>query len=193
MSGNTAGKTGSPCPITANLCGAKQPSTGTIQPLLVDPSGFLEVTISGGTVVVSNPSVGPNGSAGLADSTEVGGVNSSGNLEPLQLDANNNLKTVSQTPAALPITQAAIVVGTTAVRCTVSGSAPNPLRVLLMVNPDSGDSATFYIGSSTVTNSGTTRGIQLQAGATFTVVNDAGDYWIVSSVAAQTVYIMEQA
>ena len=186
------GTTGYPAPKAADLAGATGP-TGLIEPLLVDSNGYLEVNIKTGTIVTSNPSVGTNGAAIPTSSTQIGGENPSGDLEPIQVDANQNLQIVPQTPVALTITQAAITVGTSAVRCTVSGSAPNALRVFLMVNPDSGSAATFYIGSSTVTNSGTTRGIQLQAGSVFEVNNDAGDYWIVASATGQTVYIMEQA
>lgn len=39
----------------------------------------------------SNASIGPNGSTAPTSSTEVAGVNPSGNLTPLQLDANNSL------------------------------------------------------------------------------------------------------
>jgi hypothetical protein len=39
----------------------------------------------------ANPSVGTNGSTAPTSSTEVGGINPSGNLQPLQTDANGNL------------------------------------------------------------------------------------------------------
>lgn len=97
------------------------------------------------------------------------------------------------TPTALTITNAAITVGTSAVRLTVSGSAPSSTRVVLVATPDTASTATFYIGTSTVTNSGATRGIEIAAGQSFIANNDAGDYWIVSSIASQTVTVMEQA
>lgn len=96
------------------------------------------------------------------------------------------------TPAPLTVHQDATTVGVTAVRCTVSGSAPASTRVALVVTPDNASTANFFIGSSTVTNSGATRGIEIAAGQTFIANNDAGDYWIVSSIAGQTVYFMEQ-
>lgn len=108
----------------------------------------------------------------------------------------NNIGIVSAqaaTPTAKTVTQAAITVGTTAVRCTVSGSAPASTRVVLGVTPDNGSAANFFIGSSTVTSTGATRGIEIAAGQSFIANNDAGDYWIVSSTASQTVYIMEQS
>lgn len=97
------------------------------------------------------------------------------------------------TPFAGTITQAAVSVGTTAVRLTVAGTAPSAVRSLLMANVDSAVTAKFYIGSSTVTNSGATRGIQMVSGQTFQANNDAGDYFIISDTAAQTVFITEQA
>lgn len=97
------------------------------------------------------------------------------------------------TPTPLTITQAAITVGITAVRLTVSGAAPASTRVALGVTPDLASTAKFYIGGSTVTNSGTTRGIEIAAGQSFVANNDAGDYFIVSDTAGQTVEIMEQA
>lgn len=97
------------------------------------------------------------------------------------------------TPTAGTVTQAAVSVGTTAVRATVSGSAPSSTRSVLVVTPDPASTATFYIGSSSVTNSGATRGIALVAGQSFTANSDAGDYYIISSTTAQTVFVMEQA
>jgi hypothetical protein len=105
---------------------------------------------------------------------------------------NGTQKSQAATPTALTIHQAAVTVGTTAVRLTVSGSAPASTRVTLVATPDVASTATFYIGSSTVTNSGSTRGVEIVAGQSFIANSDAGDYWIVSSLASQTVAIMEQ-
>lgn len=99
----------------------------------------------------------------------------------------------AKTPTAGTVTQAAITVGTSAVRLTVSGSAPSATRSVLVATPDSASTAKFYIGSSSVTNSGGTRGIQIVAGQTFIANSDAGDYYIISDTAAQTCYVMEQA
>ncbi len=108
---------------------------------------------------------------------------------------NGTQKTQVITPPALTVTQAAITVGTTAVRLTVSGSAPSATRQVLVATPDTGTASTvtFYIGSATVTNSGATRGIEIQQGQSFIANNDAADYYIVASVAAQTVTVMEQS
>lgn len=105
---------------------------------------------------------------------------------------NGTQKVQAFTPTALTVHQAAVTVGTTAVRLTVSGSAPASTRVVLVATPDTASTATFYIGSSTVTNSGATRGVEIAGGQSFIANSDAGDYWIVSSIAAQTVTILEQ-
>lgn len=97
------------------------------------------------------------------------------------------------TPTAGIITQAAITVGTTAVRATVTGSAPSASRSVLIVNPDSTSTAKFYMGTSTVTSTGANRGLQLLGGDKVAFNSDAGDYYIISDTAAQTVYIVEQA
>lgn len=106
---------------------------------------------------------------------------------------NGTQKSQAATPTAGTITQAAITVGTTAVRLTVSGSAPSSTRSVLVATPDNASVANFFIGSSSVTNSGANRGIEIVAGQTFVANSDAGDYYIISSSAAQTVYVMEQA
>src|SRR6185312_14698996 len=126
------------------------------------------------------------------------------NSSPVVIASNQSALTVAQstasslkaqtfagTPTAGTVTQAAITVGTTAVRLTVSGSAPSSTRILLAAIPDPSSTATFYIGSSSVTNSGATRGIPLTAAQSFVVNNDAGDYYIVASTASQTVFVME--
>lgn len=97
------------------------------------------------------------------------------------------------TAVAGTVSQAAVSVGTSAVRITVSGSAPAATRSLMTVTPDSASTAKFYIGSASVTSSGATRGMPIIPGESIAFVQDAGDYYIVSDTAAQTVYILEQA
>lgn len=121
------------------------------------------------------------------------GAKTTANSMAVNVASDQTLKAASATPAALTITQAAVTVGTSAVRLTVSGSTPSATRVVLAVTPDAASTAKFYIGSATVTSTSTTRGIQIVAGQSFIANNDAGDYYIVSDTAAQTVEIMEQA
>jgi hypothetical protein len=103
--------------------------------------------------------------------------------------------TVPTSPgAAAPgtVKQAAITVGTSAVRVTTDGAAPSSTRVLLAVQPLQTSTANFYLGSSSVTSSGATRGIQIFPGQILTFSNDAAEYYIISDTAGQTVLIMEQ-
>jgi hypothetical protein len=159
-------------------------------------------TIATNTTGVSTAANQTAGNASLATiATNTTGVSTAAN----QTTGNTSLATIATnqtsggqktqlfTPTALTITQKAITVGTTAVRLTVSGSTPATDRVVLVGTPDVASTGTFYIGSSTVLSTGTTRGIEISPGQAFIANNDAGDYWIVSSVAAQTVTVMEQS
>lgn len=114
-------------------------------------------------------------------------------LQVTALTPPTTVNTKAATPTALTVTQKAITVGTSAVRLTVSGSAPASTRVVLAATVDSTSVALFYIGASSVTNSGANRGLQIVAGQPFVANNDAGDYFIISDTASQTVYVMEQA
>lgn len=96
------------------------------------------------------------------------------------------------TPTARSITQAAITVGTSAVRLTVSGSAPSSGRVLLIAQLLSSSTANCYLGSSSVTSSSTNRGVQMFAGQIFTFNNDAGDYYVICDTTSQTFFVTEQ-
>jgi hypothetical protein len=95
-------------------------------------------------------------------------------------------------PTAKTVKQAAITVGTSAVRITTDGSAPSATRVLLRFQPDSTSTGNLYYGSSSVTSSGATRGVQIFAGQTEEMTMDAGDYYIISDTAGQTVFVVEQ-
>ena len=96
-------------------------------------------------------------------------------------------------PVAGTITQSQRTIGTTAVRATVSGSAPSPTRTVLAITADAASTAKFYIGSSTVTASGATTGIQFTSSQPVIFSNDAADYWIISDTAGQLVDFMEQS
>lgn len=95
-------------------------------------------------------------------------------------------------PVASSVKQAVVSVGTSAVRATTDGSAPSATRVLLTITPDRDSSARFFLGSSSVTTTSTTRGQPILPGQTVSIDNDAGDYYIISDTAAQTVFVMEQ-
>lgn len=141
---------------------------------------------TGGTAATNSELIGGTYNSTLPTLT-------TGQQSAFQLDTKGRQQVIQSTPVSLTITQAAITVGTSAIRLTVSGSAPSSTRVVLVATPDTASTATFYIGSATVTNSGATRGVEIVAGQSFIANSDAGDYWIVASAASQTVTVMEQA
>lgn len=106
--------------------------------------------------------------------------------------ATSSVKAELAAPPAGTITQSQRTIGTTAVRATVSGSAPSPTRTVLAITADAASTAFFYIGSSTVTASGPTAGIQFNSSQPVIFSNDAADYWIVSDTAGQLVDFLEQ-
>lgn len=152
-------------------------------------TSLVKLTLSPGATIGSNTGAIV---LGVANSTTP--TYTANQMQPFGLTLSGDLKTSAKTatPPALTITNTALTVGTTAVRLTVSGAAPSANRVVLVVTPDAASTAKFYIGSNTVTSTGLTRGAQIQAGQVFVANNDAGDYYIVSDTAAQTVEIMEQ-
>jgi hypothetical protein len=142
-------------------------------------------TVNAGSITVTNPLT-------LRDATTQSITNTikANAVSPATTDTG--LVTTLR-PSAGTITQAAVTVGTTAIRATVSGSSPATTRSVLLVSPDNASTANFYIGSSTVANSGASRGVQLLGGDQIAFNNDAADYWIISDTAGQTVYILEEA
>lgn len=198
-------------PTTQPVSGTVTANQGTAgaSPWLVDGSGHTQ-PVSGSVSVSNFPATQPISAAslplptGAATETTLSTINgkvtacNTGAVTisaAIPAGANNigSTNALPTTPTAKTVTQAAVTVGTSAVRCTVSGSAPTAGRVSLVVTPDPASAAVFYIGSSSVTNSSGTRGVPIVAGQSFIANLDAGDYYIISSVAAQTVFIMEQA
>jgi hypothetical protein len=152
--------------------------------ILATQSGTWNISNVTGTVSL------PTGAATAANQATI--ITNTTGLATSANQTNGTQKSQIATPTPLTIHQAGISVGTTAVRLTVSGSAPASSRVTLVANVDSAVTAKFYIGSASVTNSGSTIGIELVAGETFIANSDAGDYYIVSNTAGQTVMVMEQ-
>lgn len=148
----------------------------------VSQSGTWNVGLSTGSNTVGKVDQGAGGASAWK-------VDGSAVTQPVSGTVNAK----ASTPTAGTVTQAAITVGTSAVRLTVSGSAPSANRSVLVATPDSSSTAKFYIGSSSVANSGANRGVQITANQSFIANSDAGDYYIISDTAAQTVYVMEQA
>lgn len=207
----TSGQSGTLC-LGAVTTASPSYTTAQSNALSLTTSGALRVDASATTQPVSGTvtaNIGTTGGITVAQASTTSGQSgpltqgavttaaptyTTGQTDPLSLTTTGRLRTeVTQiTGPALTVTQAAISVGTSAVRLTVSGSAPAATRQVLMANVDTTVTAKFYIGSSSVTNSGATRGIQMVAGQTFQANFDAGDYYIISDTAAQTVFVMEQ-
>jgi hypothetical protein len=97
--------------------------------------------------------------------------------------------TVQASTVAGTITSAQITVGTTAVRATVAGTAPNASRKLLLVKPSAANSGKIFIGPSTVT---TSNAMEILGPDRVEFDFDAGDYFLISDVAGQTVEILEK-
>lgn len=103
--------------------------------------------------------------------------------------ANQSSILAQLSPSALTVKSGGITVGLTAVRLTTDGSAPSATRKLLACNTDQSVAAKFWIGPAGVTAN---TGLQINGGETFERLNDAGDYYIISDTAAQTVNVLEQ-
>jgi hypothetical protein len=95
-------------------------------------------------------------------------------------------------PAAQTLKQAAVAFGTTAVRLTHDGNAPDADRRSLkfIIEPPAGD-VNYYAGSSSVTSSGANRGIRLYPGTLYDWPNDPNDWYIISDTVTQTVFVTE--
>lgn len=96
--------------------------------------------------------------------------------------------TVNQANRAGTITNAQITVGTTAVRATVSGSAPNAARKKLIIKPNKNNTGVIVLGSSSVT---TANGLEIIGPDRLEFLLDASDYYLRSDTAAQIVEIIE--
>lgn len=132
----------------------------------------------------------PGNAAGIADFN----VGNAGAQTPRVVLASDQpaVSTKPATPTALTVKQAAITVGTTAVRLTHDGAAPSATRRRVRFMPDQASTGRFFYGSSSVTSSGATRGTEIFPGQTEEFLDDAAEYYIISDTAAQTVYVVEQ-
>lgn len=86
------------------------------------------------------------------------------------------------------ITSAQKTVGTSAVRATVSGSAPSASRKKLMIKPSANNSGKIYLGSSGVT---TSTGMEIIGPDRLEFPLDGSDYYVISDTASQIVEIIE--
>jgi len=105
--------------------------------------------------------------------------------------------TVASDQGALPvtptnnsgtITNAQVTVGTSAVRATVSGSAPSAARKKLIIKSSKNNTGSIYLGSSSVT---TANGLEIIGPDRLEFELDASDYYLISDTAAQVVEVLE--
>jgi len=175
----------------------------------LEVSGLAQVRITAlaavtGTAVVSLRGTNTTGLMGLdaplpAGSAIIGALTANQSVNVSQMNAVAVLMgtgatgTGSQrtTPASVAgtITQAQITVGVAAVRATVAGTAPNAARVKLMINPSPANTGRIWIGASTVT---TTTGMEIIGPDRLVFDFDAGDYYLISDTAAQSVGVVEK-
>lgn len=127
----------------------------------------------------------------LDDDLATASNQSAGNvlLSAINTKLGNTLTVAQTAPTAKTVKSAAVTVGTTAVRATTDGAAVTAGRVKLIIRPSDGNSGDIYIGPSGVT---TATGFKLYPGESFELSNDAGEYYLVASLAAQTAFILEQ-
>jgi hypothetical protein len=95
---------------------------------------------------------------------------------------------VTPTTNSGSITQVQKSVGLTAVRGTVSGSAPSATRKKLLIKPSKNNTGSIFIGSSSVT---TSSGLEIIGPDRLEFLLDSSDYFLISDTAAQVVEIVE--
>ena len=83
---------------------------------------------------------------------------------------------------------AKITVGTSQVRATVSGSAPNAARKKLVIKPTRGNTGIVYYGA---TGLSTANGMEIVGVDAITILGDASDYFLIADTVGQSVEIIE--
>ena len=99
----------------------------------------------------------------------------------------STVSVVETSIAAGTITSIQKSVGITAVRATVSGSAPSA-RKKLLIKPSKNNTGAIYLGSSSVT---TANGLELIGPDRMEFLNENNDYYLISDTASQVVEILE--
>lgn len=158
-------------------------------------AGFSSVRVIALAAVTGSAAINLRASGGQSlnalDAPLPAGTNQIGTVQLVAGTAAIGAVTVNAA-VAKTVKQAAVSVGTTAVRATTDGAAVTAGRVLLSFRLDPDSTAKCYYGSASVTTSGSTRGLLVFPGESFERINDAGDYYIICDTAAQSVYIVEQ-
>jgi hypothetical protein len=165
----------------------------------VNPSGALvtESTVSGSVSVSNFPATQPvSGSVSVSNFPATQAVTGtfwqavqpvSGSVSVSNFPSTQN--TSEQTQSGT-ITSTQLSVGLTAVRATVSGSAPSATRKKLMIKPSKNNTGAIYFGSSSVT---TVNSMEIIGPDRLEFAFDASDYYLISDTAGQVVEIVEIA
>lgn len=163
-------------PVQSSLFTLDQIPTGSSFAPLTKSAIIGKTTGGGGGFV--DVKVNPSGA--LTVEADVTGTVSVSNFPATQ-------NTAEQTQSGT-ITQIQKTVGLTAVRATVSGSAPSVTRKRIMIKPSKNNLGTIYLGSSAVTISS---GLEIIGPDRLEFLLDSSDYYLISDTAAQTVEIVE--
>jgi hypothetical protein len=194
--GETTGGGGGYVAVKVNPSGAlttEASVTGT-----VSVSNFPATQPVSGTVAVSNfPASYPVTGTFWQATQPVSGTVDVGNFPATQVVSGTvsvgnfpaTQNTAEQTSSGT-ITSTQKAVGTSAVRATVSGSAPSATRKKLMIKPSKNNTGAIYLGSSSVTIG---NGLEIIGPDRLEFTLDASDYYIISDSTAQVVEIIEVA
>lgn len=170
--------------------------------VLGSTGGALNVDIVGGTVIATNPSVGPTAAIAPTSATEVGGINPEGNLTSLSVSDNGflNVNSIGSSTVTGTVTsnEAGLAdykttqypIGTSEVQL-----APTPLTnrssVSFKVHTSSGTDFVLFAQAPGVA---ATNGYRLDDGESMQMdLTGTGSIYVVGSSAGQLVYLLEIA
>lgn len=190
---------GSSILIDATTDSIKIGNTATGPFLNINSDGSINSNVTG-TIVATNPSVGLTGSIAPTSATEIGAINTSGDLTGLLVNNAGELLvsgsstvtgTVSTNENPLGVFQTSqYSVGLTSIQIT-----PTPLsnRSSLSLRITASTGAFVYIGTSSAVTTST--GYPLANGDTLQMdLSDASQIWAISNMASgQTTYALEMA
>lgn len=128
----------------------------------INPDGSINANVTG-TVTATNPSVGITGTTAPTSATEIGGINPSGNLQALKVDANGSLLTYNDNSFSTisPGYPTQKAVGLTSVELF----AANPNRKYAHISNNSGNPIYIQYGATAALN----QGIKISQGGFFTL------------------------
>ena len=154
-----------------------------------------------GSITATNPSVGPTGTTAPTQATEIGAVDSSGNLQHLLVDPSGKLlvdisgtSTVTGTVNADIVGLGAFQTSQYTIGATAIQLAPTPLvnRSSISITIEASPNVAVYIGNSSAVTIST--GYPLYDGSTIQLdLTPAGNVWAITATAGQTACVLEMA